>query len=222
LNVVHFASLCLEAGREEALPNRKGFGYKQLPVAYLPTPGFRSARGFGPSRPAMGQEYHKLTEAANNQTSSADEVMGAVVLILLSALPVDYKSSVAELITEHLKEHSTCESAQILDILPAVEIVETFHINPNLSGWVHEGKIFINVNKKLKWTDRKVALFLIHELIHLSGLCLNDSIRVYDKRKPICTIFDKPIYHSEDLTNAIKKHFRRRQYGHHKTADIQH
>ncbi len=131
--------------------------------------------------------------------------------ILLYALLIfngfdGHRASVADLVADHLKGHPDCEARQILSILPLVEIVEEFHVNPLVSGWFHGGKIFINMNRKCKWTDSKIALFLIHELIHACGLCLNDSIRSY--AKPICTVFDRPIYHSEDLTRAIKKHFR--------------
>lgn len=139
--------------------------------------------------------------------------MRLVMMALLFTLPAiggpeAHKSQVRDLITAHLQGHPECESRQILPVLGDVEIVEAFHINPDVSGWVHEGKIFINTNKKCKWTDRKIALFLIHELIHTCGMCMNDSIRSYDKNKPICVIFGRKIYHSMELTEAIKKHFR--------------
>ena len=131
-------------------------------------------------------------------------------LILLAGLD-PCRTAVARLILDHMRAHPDCESAQILTVLPAVEIVESFHVNPDVSGWIHEGRIFINSNKKCKWTDRKIALFLIHELVHACGLCLNDSIRSYGR--PICTIFGRPVYHSMDLTESIKKHFKERRPG---------
>jgi hypothetical protein len=58
-----------------------------LPVAYLPTPGFRPGEGFSLAGPRWAEEYHKLTEAAKDQTSAADEVMKTTLLILFLILP---------------------------------------------------------------------------------------------------------------------------------------
>lgn len=124
-----------------------------------------------------------------------------------------YKAGVRDLIVDHLSSHLSCESAQILRVLDAVEILPTSHVNPLLSGWTIEGKIFINNNPKHKWTDRKITLFLIHELIHICGHCLNDSVRSYDKAKPICTFLGRRIYHSMDLTEVIKDHFKEGKHG---------
>lgn len=135
--------------------------------------------------------------------------MSAILFTVIAFGGFDsYRTNLKELIAAHLLSHADCESRQILDVVDDVEIVESFHINPNLSGWIHEGKIFFNINKKHKWTDRKIALFLIHELIHICGHCLNDSIRSHDRGRPICVFFDRRIYHSMDLTDAIKRHFK--------------
>lgn len=123
------------------------------------------------------------------------------------------KSGAERLIIGHLRDHPECEAREMLPDLASVEIVQEFHINPNVAGWIREGRIFINTNKKCKWTDRKIALFLIHELVHIRGHCLNDSIRSYDKAKPICTFLGRRIYHSMDLTEVIKDHFKEGKHG---------
>ena len=116
-----------------------------------------------------------------------------------------HKTGIKAFILEHLQSHPDCESRQILDVVDSVEIISQFHNDHLVRGWVHEGKVYINTNKRVKQTPEKIVYLLIHELLHICGRCLNDSIR---SDEPICVLFDRKIHHSMDIVKAIKEHFK--------------
>lgn len=105
-------------------------------------------------------------------------------------------------VKEHLNRHPDCD-IKIVDQM----FIPAYRYNPNRAGWMEEGKIYINSNHRTKWTLKKFIVFKIHEDIHLTGRCLNDALKRYET--PICRVFDRPIYYSFDINQAIEKHLKK-------------
>lgn len=132
--------------------------------------------------------------------------MSAILVTMIAFGDFDsYRTNLKELIAAHLLSHPDCESRQILDVIDDVEIIGQFHNDHLVRGWIHEGRVYINTNKRVKQTPEKIVYLLIHELLHICGHCLNDSIR---SDEPICVLFDRKIHHSMDIVKAIKEHFK--------------
>ena len=130
----------------------------------------------------------------------------SILLALIALSGFDgHRANVRDVIVDHLRLHPDCESRQILDVVDSVEIIGQFHNDHLVRGWVYEGKVYINTNKRVKQTPEKIVYLLIHELLHICGHCLNDSIR---SNEPICVLFDRKIHHSMDIVKAIKEHFK--------------
>ena len=132
-----------------------------------------------------------------------------VTLLVFLTLFGDFGSSRAslkEILASHLLSHPECESREMIEAIDSVGISWEFSCDQNVRAWILDGKIYLNSNKWIKWSDEQIALTLIHEMTHILGKCLNDSIRSH--AAPICEAYGRKIYYSEDLSRAIKDHFK--------------
>ena len=113
----------------------------------------------------------------------------------------EFEYQYKKVILNHLNRHPNCD-AQDNDF----EIKPIYIEDHRVAGRIVDVVVRININPKIKWTPYLYIVYIrIHEGIHVSGRCMNDSIRVYDT--PICRVFDQDIYYSYDINKAIEKHF---------------
>lgn len=114
----------------------------------------------------------------------------------------EYRYSTIRRMRKHTDKHPTCFLNKLYGTIETIPI-EWFEGDNHSSAYFHNGRIMIN--KNFYRSNKDATVTIIHELIHAVGICGED---VNKSSIPICYVFDKPVYHSTDITKYIEDHLK--------------
>jgi hypothetical protein len=114
----------------------------------------------------------------------------------------EYRFNTLDVIKKHNDKHRDCLLNKLYPLIETIPIA-WFDGDKYSSAYILNGVVYINKNV---WrTSKDITVTIIHEVIHIYGMCLDDTVKQF---VPICFVFNKPIYHSTDITKHIEDHLK--------------
>lgn len=113
-----------------------------------------------------------------------------------------YRYATLKKIVKHNQKHRDCILNKLYTTIETMPI-EWFEGDNHTSAYHYNGITYINKNF---WrTTDDAIITIIHEAIHELNICGDDTVK---QSFAICTLFDKPVYYSTDITRHIEDHLK--------------
>lgn len=152
---------------------------------------------------------------------SASRLITAISILILITIGANaqpladrfegYRFQTIGVLQLHKQYHPDCLLNTIdIDLVKTIEfrLVDMKNDYMVAVAWAKKNPPYIEFNSNRKWPAEETILIIIHELLHITKLC-GDDAPIRDNPQIACTLWNKKIHNTYQLSTALKAHLRK-------------